>query len=223
MRERRLLESFLPIGEVMEEARRKRLGPPLDPRAAAYSHALLLARGVIYRETIARRRPHVLRAFEERIAQIERSVSNCKTLGDQLVELERALDPANWFGLDLRTLKERKGPEDEVLLTGYQEVHSLLKTILGRYRGRDFEAVENHIRAEFPEVSEEQAGEAAYYTPSWASYVVLGARHGLLPERVRDRISAARRRQKAGPADRSRGANASSRRKKTKRRQRLKK
>jgi hypothetical protein len=223
MRDQSTLEPFQPLGEVFEKARKERLGPPVDPRAAAYSHALLLARGIIYRETIARRRPHVLRAFEERIEQIERSVSNCKTLGNQLVELERALDPANWFGLDLRTLKERKGPEDEVLLAGYREVYPLLKTILGRKKERKFEAVEDRIRAEFPEISEEQAGDAACYTPSWASYVVLGARHGLLPERVRDRISAARRRQRAGPADRSRGADASSRKKKTKRRQRLKK
>jgi len=194
MRDRRLLSQFQPLVDVIEEARRQRAGPPLDPRAASYSHALLLAKGMLYQE-IKRdpRRQAVLAEFDRRIERIERSVTHCRTLGDQLFGLENALKDANFFGLDLPRHRPPKGGDDASLLREYESLLPRIQRLFRQVAQCSHRVRVERLALDFPSLSAEQVAEAEYDKPSWAACVVLGARYELSPARVRDRLTAARR------------------------------
>ena len=91
MRERRFLGELESLDVVYERDSKQRLEPPLHPKAAVFDHILLLARGIIYREAKERRRSHVLKEFERRVIEIERSIAGCKSLGEQQLAANRGV------------------------------------------------------------------------------------------------------------------------------------
>lgn len=181
-----------PIDEIIEEARRQRAGPPQDSRAMAYQPVLVLARGMLSQEIKdKKRRAPVLKEFDERVAKIEKQLKACKTFGDQLRIRFQIIDIANYFGLDLRGQRSKKGPSDEILLEEYELIRPRVSAIFRRTR--DFREAVRQVSEEFPFLTAEQASEAVHDKPSWGAYTVLGALHGLSPSSVRDRLTAARR------------------------------
>jgi len=102
-------QSLPALGELIEETRRQRAGPPWDPWTVAYPHALALARDIFWREIKdERRREGVIAEFDARVARIERALEGRDTFGDQLLALDQVFEYADFDGLDLRTRRGRK-------------------------------------------------------------------------------------------------------------------
>jgi len=185
-------QSLPALDELIEEARSQRAGPPRDPWAVAYPHAVAVARDMLWREIKNdRRREAVLEEFTERISRIEHCLEGCDTLGDQLLALDQVLGHADFRGLDLRSRRDRKGPDDEALLAQYKEFHQRMRALFGQKSDRVYDRLEERLAIEFPHLSPEQVADAVIETPSWAACIAVGALHDLSPARVRDRIGAA--------------------------------
>jgi len=178
--------------DLIEETRRQRAGPPRDPWAVAYPHAQAVARDMIWREIKNdRRREAVLEEFADRIGRIEKCLEGCDTLGDQLLALDHVLGHADFRGLDLRSRRDRKGPDDEALLAEYKKVHQRMRALFGQKSDRVYDRLAERLAIEFPHLNPEQVADAVSETPSWAACIAVGALHDLSAARVRDRIGAA--------------------------------
>lgn len=189
-------KSLPDLVDLIEESRRQRAGPPLDPWAAAYPHTLALARDVLWREIKDEdRREVVLKEFEARVARIEEALKDCNSLGEQILALDQVLGDANFLGLDLREHRESRGPDDdEDLLDEYEPIASRVRAIFGRRAGWDRAQVAQRLQIAYPHLTSKQAARATFDRPSWVALTVLGARYALSPSRVRNRLTEARRR-----------------------------
>ncbi len=100
-------EDMPSLSAIIEEARRQREGPPVDPRVAAYEHVLLIARSLLWREAAKRKRNEVVEEFNKRVEQFEKALEGHESLGLQLVALERAIEHADLGGFDRRTPRSK--------------------------------------------------------------------------------------------------------------------
>ena len=188
-------EDLPSLNEMIEEARRQREGPPVDPWVAAYPHVLVLARGMLFNEIKDQaKREAALKEFNARIERIEDRLARCETMGDQLLALQKVSEDANLAALDLRTCREGRAPDGESLLEEHDSVHQQVLEIFGRFADRKPLQLVERLEITFPFLTPTQASKAAHSNTSWAAYTVIGANHSLSPSRIRNLLTEARRR-----------------------------
>ena len=188
-------EDMPSLSAIIEEARRQREGPPIDPRAAAYEHVLLIARSMLWREAPRRKRNEVIEEFDKRAARFEEALDGHESLGSQLAALERAIGDADLGGFDRRSHRESKAPEGESLLSEYETLLPTVKRIFGEQPRPEISKLIEHLLVAFPSLTQDQVAEAAHDKPSWGAYTILGVNHDLSPSSIRDLLTAARRAQ----------------------------
>ncbi len=178
--------------DILDSDRRRKHGPPDDPRLAAYEQVLGVARRMLYWETGPRRRRAILKEFDRQVARIESIYSGHKTWLAQLTAIEPHWGTLNFPSLDLRKRRTPRGPTDLELLAEYGSELPRIQRIFGETRDDRRRRVQR-LRVRYRHLPELEAGAAASQSPSRATHVVLGARYHLSPARIRDRCSAARR------------------------------
>ena len=195
-------EDMPSLNDLIKEAQRQREGSPVDPWAAAYPHILVLARGMLFNEIKDEaKRDAALEDFNARVERIEDRLTQCSTMGDQLLALQNVLKDENVESLDLRTSREGRGPDGESLLGEYNSVHPQILELFGRVGDRKPAKLVERLGIAFPYLTPKQASKAAHSKPSWAAYTVIGARWALSPSRIRDRLTEARRRRASEQKD----------------------
>jgi len=186
-----MIDARLPLRSFNEIMIERREGPPRHPCVASQSFISALACELIRREARPDRAETVVGDFTAAATAIDQAAMNGATYLEQAEILkrhwkDRALPPA-----DFRRRRVPTGPDGERLRAEYEEFHPRVKAVLrDRKRGALDQAVQS-LRALAPDSTAERTLQsAARETPSRATHILLGQRHGIGPDTVKNRINA---------------------------------
>jgi hypothetical protein len=160
----------------------------------AYHDVLDVARAMLFRELkdSCRYFP-VLHDFNNRIRRIEKCLENCKTLGEQADAIDRELEASNALNLDLRKRRKPRGPTDARLRKEYETLRLQLAPILRGRKTKTRKTIVKELRKLAPKATDKALRDAAESAPAAAACILLGNRHHLSPNTIRNRTSKAKK------------------------------
>lgn len=139
------------------------------------------------------RREAVAEEFDRSVARIQELVQ-VRTLREQELALIEAIDAANADPPgDLRERRESRAPGPLELLAEYEAEHGHIQEVIGQRRARDHVKCRERLRKDYPHLSRRQLYAILAEPASRATWVVLGARYALSPERIRNILIEARK------------------------------
>ena len=166
-------------------------GSPRDPIVAAQSFVSALACELIRREAGSDRAEMVVGDFTAAVSGIVQAAMNGATYLEQAEILER-----HWRQLKLPAADHRKrrvptGPDGWQLRVEYTELHPRVMDALRDGKRRPFDQVVQILQGLAPDKTAERTlRSAARETPSRATHILLGKRHGISADTVKNRINA---------------------------------
>ncbi len=186
-----MIDARLPLRSFNEILLERHAGPPRDPSVATQSHIYTLACELIRREARPDRAETAVADFTAAATAIDHVAMNGATYLEQAQMLQqhgkdRELPPA-----DFRKRRVPTGPDGQRLRAEYAELHPRVKAVLRDRKRWPLDRVVQSLRAVAPDTTALRTLQsAARETPSRATHILLGQRHGISADTVRNRINA---------------------------------
>ncbi len=178
------------INEILLE---RRDAPPKDPADAAAGFIYLLARGFLERECRPERAEQVVRDFEKAARDLTDAAWAGATREEQAKILKKFWKEFALPARDLRKRRKARKPSGAQLLREYEELCPQLKPILRNREVRSISTRIESLKALVPPTEAKALKDAAEEPPWVAARIILGSRHDLKADTVRNRISKARK------------------------------
>ncbi len=186
-----MIDARLPLRSFNEILIERRDGPPRDPSVATQSFKYVLACALLRREAGPDRAETVLADLDAAAADLDQTAMNEATYQEQAQALQRHWEDLELPPGDFRKRRVRTGPDGRQLRTEYEELHPRVKAALCDRKWHPFDQVARSLQGLAPEKTPERIlRSAARETPSRATHILLGQRHGIGPDTVKNRINA---------------------------------
>jgi hypothetical protein len=186
-----MIDARLPLRSFNEIMIERRDGPPCDPSVATQSFIYALACKLIRRESGSDRAETVLADLNAGVAGIVHEAMNGATYQEQAQILQRHWKDLELPPADFRKRRARTGPDGRQLRAEYEELHPKVRAVLRDRKWHPFDQVERSLQGLAPDNTAERALRSAVReTPSRATHILLGQRHGIGPDTVKNRINA---------------------------------
>jgi hypothetical protein len=184
-----MIDARLPSRSFSEIVIERCEGPPCDPSVATQSFISTLACELIRREARPDRAETVVADFQVAASEIVQAAMNGATYHEQAQILQRHWKDLELPSADFRKRRVRKGPDGRQLRAEYEELHPRVKAALRDRKWRPLDQVERSLQALAPDnTAERTLRSAARETPSRATHILLGQRHGISADTVKNRI-----------------------------------
>ena len=174
-------------------------GPPLDPRAAVFFEVVEYLIQMLILEVPEPRRKMVVSEVLAHVKESLRVASGARTADEQVAALRSPLRRAirimeDARPRDRRLRRESRGPDPAAMLGEYEKLHADLRTILNPSRMRRQDQIRTKLRDEYPELRKSRVlrEQVAAAPPADAALMILGKRHTLAAETVRERVKLGR-------------------------------
>ncbi len=186
-----MIDARLPLRSFNEIMIERRDGPPCDLSVATQSFKYVLACALLRREAGPDRAETVLADLNAGVAGIVHEAMNGATYQEQAQILQRHWEDLELPPADFRRRRVRTGPDGRQLRTEYEELHPRVKDVLRDGKRQPFDQAVQGLRELAPDKTAERTlRSAARETPSRATHILLGQRHGIGPDTVKNRINA---------------------------------
>ncbi len=186
-----MIDARLPLRSFNEILLERHAGPPRDPSVATQSHIYALACELIRREAGSDRAETVVGDFKAAATEIVQAAMNGATYLEQAQILQRHCKDRELPPADFRKRRVPTGPDGRQLRAEYEELHPRVKDVLRNRKTQRFDQVVQNLQVLAPDnTAERTLRSAAWETPSRATHILLGKRHGIGPDTVKNRINA---------------------------------
>ena len=186
-----MIDARLPLRSFNEILIEQRDGPPRDPSVATQSFKYVLACALLRREAGPDRAEKVLADLEATATDFDQTAMNEATYQEQAQALQRHWEDLELPPADFRKRRVRTGPDGRQLRAEYEVLHPQVRSVLRDGKGHPLDQVARSLQALAPDnTAERTLRSAARETPSRATYILLGQRHGIGPDSVKNRINA---------------------------------
>ncbi len=188
---RTMIDARLPHRSFNEIMIERRDGPPCDPSVATQSFKYVLACALLRREAGPDRAETVLADLDAAATDFDRTAMNEATYQEQAQALQRHWKDLELPPADFRKRRVRTGPDGRQLRAEYEELHPRVKDVLRDGKRQPFDQAVQGLRELAPDnTAERTLRSAARETPSRATHILVGQRHGIGPDTVKNRINA---------------------------------
>jgi hypothetical protein len=186
-----MIDARLPRRSFNEIMIERRDGPPCDPSVATQSFKYVLACALLRREAGPDRAEKVLADLEATATDFDQTAMNEATYQEQAQALQRHWKDLELPPADFRKRRVRTGPDGRQLRAEYEVLHPQVRAVLSDGKGHPFDHVARSLQALAPDdTAERTLRSAARETPSRATHILLGLRHGISADTVKNRINA---------------------------------
>ncbi len=186
-----MIDARLPSRSFNEIMIERYEGPPRDPSVAAQSFLHVLVRDLIRREARPDRAETAVADFDAAASEIVRAAMNGATYYEQAQILQRHRKDLELPPADFRKRRVPTGPDGRQLRTEYEELQPRVKAVLRDRKRWPLDQVVQSLRALAPDnTAERTLRSAARETPSRVTHTLVGQRHGIGPDTVKNRINA---------------------------------
>ncbi len=186
-----MIDARLPLRSVNEILIERRDGPPRDPSVATQSFKYVLACVLLRREAGPDRAETVLADLDAAATDFGQAAMNGATYQEQAEILQRHWKDLELPPADFRKRRVPTGPDGQQLRAEYEELHPRVKAVLRDRKRWPLDQVVQSLRALAPDKTAERTlRSAARETPWRATHILLGKRHGIGPDTVKNRINA---------------------------------
>jgi hypothetical protein len=178
------------INEILLEHRD---APRKDPAEAAQSFIYVLTRRLLRQEARPDRVEQVISDFEEAARALTDAAMSGATVEEQAEILQAYWKRFELPDPDHRKRRDTRGPTDARLRKEHETLRLQLTPILRGRKKKDRKAIVKELRKLAPKATKKAREDAAESAPAAAAYILLGSRHHLGPNTIRNRISKAKK------------------------------
>jgi hypothetical protein len=171
----------------------RRDAPPKEPLEVAASFIYVLARDLLHRE-VRGGREQIVRDFEDASRQLVRAAESGATVEEQAEIVRDLRERLDLPEPDLRKRRPQRGPSDTKLRREVEVLRKQLTPILRDRNKKPRKKLDRELGELAPWATPKARRDAASEPPKAAACILVGKRHHLAPNTVRNRISRASKR-----------------------------